>query len=277
MKYSKALFFLLFVILSCAANSSKNKTKYKFPQKSVISAIPEKCSTPIQQPMKKLGSIFDDFVEDNFSVGFTAIEEADFGKEMKSVMDKEHKYFPDNENDVLKIREILNKIKHHTSRNEVDYTAYLLTDNTTINAWTHSGGYIYITKALFDQVESDDELAFIIAHEVAHNENHHCDKVLKRIKAATQISGDRQLGSVIYSMMQYVLAGFDQYQEIESDLGAVYLTYMAGFDPALGQRFFERLSEKEDVSNFGRLFNSHPYSQDRQKCVQEYLNSAKLN
>jgi predicted Zn-dependent protease len=45
------------------------------------------------------------------------------------------------------------------------------------NAFSIPGGYIYVTYDLFDYIQSDDELAGILAHEIAHVIHNHALKV----------------------------------------------------------------------------------------------------
>ena len=53
-----------------------------------------------------------------------------------------------------------------------DYT-FKLVDAKDINAFSLPGGFIYVNKGLVDAVQSDHELAGVIAHELAHAAHHH--------------------------------------------------------------------------------------------------------
>ncbi len=68
-------------------------------------------------------------------------------------------------------------IKTSDGPKDIKYTFRILND-TTINAFSASGGFIYITTGLLDILESEDEVAAIIAREVAHiNKSHLINKV----------------------------------------------------------------------------------------------------
>ena len=43
-----------------------------------------------------------------------------------------------------------------------------------VNAFAHLGGYVYLHKGMLDFAESDAELQFVLAHEIAHIELGHC-------------------------------------------------------------------------------------------------------
>ena len=66
-----------------------------------------------------------------------------------------------------KVEEILQRIVKNVSRNDVSYRISIL-KSEEINAFATLGGYLYITTGLLNFVDSYDELAFIIGHEVAH-------------------------------------------------------------------------------------------------------------
>lgn len=73
---------------------------------------------------------------------------------------------------VAKIQTMLDEIAAVTSRPDVEYRAHIV-DSPLVNAFVVPGGWVYVTKGLLDDVESDDELAGVLCHEIAHNVNQH--------------------------------------------------------------------------------------------------------
>ena len=59
-----------------------------------------------------------------------------------------------------------------------DYT-FKIIDDKEVNAFALPGGYVYVNKGLVDYVHSDDELAGVIAHEIAHAAHHHIMQLIK--------------------------------------------------------------------------------------------------
>lgn len=55
-----------------------------------------------------------------------------------------------------------------TQRPDVKYTVKIV-DTDDVNAFSLPGGFVYVTKALLSDVQSDDELAGVLAHELTHN------------------------------------------------------------------------------------------------------------
>lgn len=85
-------------------------------------------------------------------------------------------------------------------------------------AFTVAGDAIYITRRLLECCKSDDVLAFILAHEIAHHDLGHLPKPGK-------VSLTR---AALLHVMHYVSGPED---EREADLRAVELCMAAGFDP----------------------------------------------
>ncbi len=59
-------------------------------------------------------------------------------------------------------------------RKDLDYK-FLVLDSEVINAFSHPGGYVYVTKGLMDWVGEDRNfvLEFVVAHEIAHVDQRH--------------------------------------------------------------------------------------------------------
>ena len=55
-------------------------------------------------------------------------------------------------------------------------------DTKAINAMSIPGGTVYVTKGLLDAVESDHELAGVLAHEIAHYSLYHVRRMIKKKK-----------------------------------------------------------------------------------------------
>src|SRR5437016_3439628 len=59
-----------------------------------------------------------------------------------------------------------------------NYT-FKIVDDKDVNAYSLPGGFIYVNKGTLDYVHSDDELAGVLAHEIAHAAHHHMMKLIK--------------------------------------------------------------------------------------------------
>src|SRR3989338_8794479 len=66
-----------------------------------------------------------------------------------------------------RVNEVGQKIASVSGRKEVKYT-FRVIDKDDVNAFALPGGYVFVFKGLVDKVSRDDELAAVIAHEIAH-------------------------------------------------------------------------------------------------------------
>lgn len=71
-----------------------------------------------------------------------------------------------------RITEIGNRVAKASDKPEIKYTFRIINDST-INAYGADGGFVYINTGLLDVLESEDELAAILGHEIAHISKSH--------------------------------------------------------------------------------------------------------
>ncbi len=90
-----------------------------------------------------------------------------------------------------RINEIGNRIAQHSDRPDASYTFRIIND-PTINAYSAAEGFIYVTTGLLDILESEEELAAVLAHEIGHvSKNHQINFIYAahRRQIAGQVTG----------------------------------------------------------------------------------------
>lgn len=129
-------------------------------------------------------------------------------------------------------------------------------------------GTVFISEGLLNIIYHEDELAAVLAHEIAHVALRHVEA---SIKTANQVSllGDaldlylksqkqEKKFSQFKSVTDIVLnRGFEQPQEMEADKDAVDILGRAGFDPSMLSAVLYRLKDEPGFSS------KHPPSSDR--------------
>ncbi|MCL2759422.1 MAG: M48 family metalloprotease [Treponema sp.] len=147
-------------------------------------------------------------------------------------------------------------------------------DSNEINAFATSGGHIFITRGLINAARSEDALAGVIAHEVAHIQLQHSIKAIKssRITQAILITGTSAAGaatgmnvnqltevlneSVGEIVQTLVNSGYSQAQEFEADNTAMALMAAAGYNPTGLVEMLRALSSAQTAgTGFGK---THP-------------------
>jgi predicted Zn-dependent protease len=147
-----------------------------------------------------------------------------------------------------------------------------------VNAISLPGGFIYATEGLLRFVESDDELAFVLGHEIGHVAARHHVQLLERhfflaLVAQLLVGGDPSAAQVAALVRFLVQRGFSREFEFEADRLAVAYTHRAGFDAPAALGFMRRLraAEGRDPSQFEVLFRTHPGLADRIERVRREL------
>jgi predicted Zn-dependent protease len=177
------------------------------------------------------------------------------------------------------VQEIGRRLAEHSPRQDVEYQFYVV-DAPEPNAFALPGGYIYVSRGLLALVNSEDELAGTIGHEIGHvAARHHVQRltlatpfaILLGLPAAIVGTISKTLGDVVAIPGQLtgglVLAGHSRKQEREADRIGMELAASAGWDPAALSTFLYTL-EREDEAVHGEtrgtdFFASHPSMPER--------------
>jgi len=152
-------------------------------------------------------------------------------------------------------------------------------DSNEINAFATSGGHIFVTRGLISAARSEDALAAVIAHEVAHIQLQHSIKAIKssRVTQAILVTGTSAAGaaagmdvnqltdvfneSVGEIVLTLVNSGYSQSQEFEADDTAARLLGSAGYNPSGLLDMLNALSSVQTAgSGFGK---THPTPERR--------------
>ncbi len=158
--------------------------------------------------------------------------------------------------------------------------SFKVVDDKDVNAYSLPGGFIYVNRGLLDFVHSDDELAGVLAHEVAHASHHHMIKLLREqnkiqqafipaLLAAVLAKGSgNDIGNLLVAGQLFAVAKINSYGvEAEKDAdnaGLIYLT-KTKYNPVGLLTFMERLARQERLKPQIELgiYRTHPPSPER--------------
>ncbi len=194
-------------------------------------------------------------------------EEMRFGEQAAKHIEREYPLSKDEQLQWL-VERIGRPIAANSSRPDVDFTFRVL-DNKEINALSVPG-YVYINTGLVKAVNANrDELAAVIAHEVAHTTQRHMAKQLERIYGATFLlnvvaSGSSAVDTAAQIGLELALRGYSRQDEREADAQALRFMSRAGYNPWAMVRFFEQLrKETGDPGGLNKYFATHPMTSER--------------
>ncbi len=167
-------------------------------------------------------------------------------------------------------------------------------EDDDVNAFSLPGGFIFLNTGLIKFAESDDELAGVLAHEIAHAAHHHmlklssdADKALREsllgglLAAILSGGGAQNNANLITGVQLYQTARTNAYtQEAESDADHTGFQYLlkSGYNPVGMLTFMERLSAKQQLQpaiDWG-IYRTHPPTGLRAKNIYRYLAEAKI-
>ena len=141
------------------------------------------------------------------------------------------------------------------------------------NAMALPGGLIIVTEGLLDQVESENELAFVLGHELGHYRNRDHLRALGRgviLSLLFTVTTGRDVSGLGLAVSDLALRGFSRKQEIAADafgLAAVNARY-GHVDEAW--RLFERWDEGNGGGlNIAAYTSTHPQPADRIERLEE--------
>jgi hypothetical protein len=191
----------------------------------------------------------------------------------------------DNPEVAARLKKISAPLIADSTRKNYKYKFRLL-DTDEINAFAAPNGFIYVTKGLLDIVESDDELAFVLAHELGHIEKKHAVVSYRRAQAASFLASlliiaassnknnndQAAVALTTIIMANIILKGYSRDQEREADEVALTHLKRTGMDyrsyrMVMGK--FIDLRQKK-VSTINKIFSTHPAPEDRISNLDKY-------
>jgi predicted Zn-dependent protease len=165
---------------------------------------------------------------------------------------------------------------------------FAVLDTDEVNALACPGGTIFVTKGMLAKASSEDELAAILAHEIAHVTHRHGLEQIKKgnlasafqylgsgaLQAAGQNNADLQkLAEVFDNSVKDVVgalitSGYSREAEVQADTSGRQFLLGAGYDP---QGLTRVLNQMGETGGEGGMFATHPAPKDRQATLQPPL------
>ncbi|MGD9015573.1 MAG: Maf and M48 domain-containing protein, partial [Candidatus Omnitrophota bacterium] len=209
---------------------------------------------------------------------YSTDKEVKMGHSIAKAVEKEHELV-DDPLIQKRVEDIGKKIAQVCDRKEINYYFKVIEDEE-INAFALPGGIIYVNRGLIDEVENDDELACVLAHEVGHIVARHSIKKLQAmmgysflriLMAQAPQSGNLVTGADI--AFSQIVAGYSREDELLADqLGARYAK-RAGYNPEGMLTFLSKLQEdvRRKPARPKSYIRTHPYVPDRTRVVKQEL------
>lgn len=178
------------------------------------------------------------------------------------------------------------RLAKESPRQDVTYQFHVA-DMAEPNAFALPGGYVYISRGLLPLLNSEDELAGVVGHEIAHiAARHSVQKISKQGPLAVVFGIASGIAGLVSPLAGNIIGGigdltqgliFSPYsrgQENEADRVGQKMAAQAGWDPAALSAFLHTLEHEVDLMSQGprkpSFFDSHPATPDRVRKTAEH-------
>jgi predicted Zn-dependent protease len=176
------------------------------------------------------------------------------------------------------------KVAQASRRPQLQYF-FKIVNTDSVNAFSLPGGYVYVNRGLLDFVQSESELAGVLAHEVGHVVAYHSmDDVARRALVDRMIYEGKKAGLLndqqVSDMLEryggpvllFVDRKFNREEESEADMLGLYNAIRAGYDPQGMVAMLARLSNFTGNPTLAEaLLMNHPLPGERVQALREEL------
>lgn len=198
----------------------------------------------------------------------------------------------------LRIQGIVNKLAKVSDKPDLPYEVVLFDRPQVVNAFCLPGGKIGVFTGLFDSKKglvdpkSDDEIAAVMGHEIAHATMRHVTRKLTSLSGYGLLGGFISVGvgsaagenwgyavnRIFNTGASLYLPNYSRAHEREADQVGMYYMAKAGFDPQAAIDVWQKASDRKKAkgkSDKTSFFDSHPASGERAQFLRTFLGDAK--
>ncbi len=167
---------------------------------------------------------------------------------------------------------------------KLPYRFHYVSDPNFVNAFALPGGHVFIGGGLMALMDSEDELANVLGHEVEHISLRHCAERVQRQAALEKVP----LGELVAIPVEVFEDGYNKTQELDADREGTKLAVTARYSPLGAVRMFQTFdrldqartrraqSPQEELSDLAwetleGYFRSHPKPSERIAQIQTLI------
>ena len=143
-------------------------------------------------------------------------------------------------------------------------------ESTSINAFAAPGGYVLITRGLYEILDNESQLAGVLGHEIGHIVKRHHITVMQKSAAVSagarliQQSRSALVNNLVGTGAEVMARGLDKGAEFEADQIGVVLAARAGYSPfGLIEVLHKLAARGSNDASLALLFETHPAPGER--------------
>lgn len=180
-----------------------------------------------------------------------------------------------------KLQAYVNKVGRYVAaqsgRPDINWTFGVI-ESSSVNAFAAPGGYVLVTRGLYAMLQSEAELAGILAHEIGHvNARHHVRLMQKQRVLAmgqdllTKKAGGDTVKALVGNGAEICSRALDKDAEFEADRLGVYYATKAGYDTYGLPAVLDRLDAAGATDKVSLLYKTHPLPAARLEAIDQAL------
>jgi metalloendopeptidase OMA1, mitochondrial len=224
------------------------------------------------------------------------VSEEQYGRQVLNALNQEFE-IDYNDPRLPRVNEIVDRLTTSAQGQRDAWHVYLLKAPNIKNAGATRGNHVFIWSGMLDITKSDDEIATVLAHEIAHVLAGHTDpdpnEEIKRMLigvgaiaagvAAAQATKNpmaaRNVGNITTSLTGEIGKGFllnpySREKELEADSIGLFMMADAKYNPEAAVQFWTRAQNDPDFAPSIEFFSTHPPPHNRLEQLQQLLPAA---
>ncbi len=181
------------------------------------------------------------------------------------------------------VSSIAANLAKYRARPDINYQ-FKIVDTNDINAFSLPGGFTYVNFGLLNYVNSDDELAGVLGHEIGHTERRNQVTLQAKAQALNLILGIASIFNPFIYRFGNLIGGaalekMSRIDELQADQYGLLLMSRAGYDPNAMVSFQYRLGKEfgQSANGIEKYFEDHPDSSDRVAHLMGYPELSQTN
>lgn len=212
---------------------------------------------------------------------FSAEQDVELGKQVKQEILKNPQKYPvlperGNEAAYRYVRGITAKILNTGNvayRNEFPWEVYIIKDDDVLNAFATPGGYIFVYTGLIKFLDSENELAGVLGHEIAHSALRHSTQQMSKVYGLSAllaiVTGKADPGMIEQIALSLLSLRFSRSAETEADNHSVEYLCPTSYKADGAAAFFEKIEGQPAPPEF---LSTHPNPGNRVQNIKKQAN-----
>jgi predicted Zn-dependent protease len=218
---------------------------------------------------------------ENQRVQWTIDEETSLGIQSAPRMAQQHGGLHPDARAREYVKQVGNKLVQNSiaAQSGYQYDFHLLRDDKVVNAFALPGGQVFITAALFERLQTEDQLAGVLGHEIGHVIHRHgaermaSQGFIQGLIQSVMIGsgGSQSMAQIANTVGQYSSMKYGRDQELESDDIGVRIMAESGYKPAELLGVMDILEKSSGGRKVPEFQSTHPSPENRRQKIRESM------